>query len=151
MHARVAQRAHERCARRLGQHNLPELKQWEIHLSSTPCHLTGQSDANPSNLSLTHLNPTSPELASFPLSSPSDSQSSLTSTTYQGARDMAEYLSLREYGVEWKYGPAVVMQMDASPDTKALLPNELKLVVEQRVAPGDPELPRVVQEYPFRQ
>ncbi|KZT26015.1 hypothetical protein NEOLEDRAFT_261250 [Neolentinus lepideus HHB14362 ss-1] len=104
----------------------------------------GRSGVNMSSLSLNHLKPepTSPKLPASlsPMSTPSDSQSSLDpNTVYSDARGMTEYLPLREHSVKWEHAVNVVVQMDVQRDTLNLLPNELKLVVRQRVIPGDPD------------
>lgn len=105
-----------------------------------------KANANLSSLSLDLLKPApvSPKAPLSPMntSTPSDSQSSLgNGVVYSDAKGMTEYLPLRGHSVKWEHTITVVVQMDVQRDTLDLLPNELKLVVKQRVIPGDPDSP----------
>ncbi|OBZ76213.1 hypothetical protein A0H81_03003 [Grifola frondosa] len=55
---------------------------------------------------------------------------------------MTAWAQLQNYNVRWAHTVNVVVQMDVHRETRDLLPNELKLVVMQRVIPGDPDSPR---------
>lgn len=57
------------------------------------------------------------------------------------SKGMTSYVKLREHSVEWEQPVSVVVRMDVERDTLDLLPNELKLVIMQRVIPGDPDAP----------
>ncbi|KAF7972115.1 hypothetical protein HWV62_18826 [Athelia sp. TMB] len=73
------------------------------------------------------------------------STTSLSATTPPGAfvhaRGMTPYHPLQEHNVTFEQTLNVVVQMDVNRDTMDLLPNELKLVVMQRVIPGDIDAP----------
>ncbi|KAI0819357.1 N-terminal C2 in EEIG1 and EHBP1 proteins-domain-containing protein [Trametes gibbosa] len=58
------------------------------------------------------------------------------------ARGMTPWAKLQSYNVKWEHTISVVVQMDVHRETSDLLPNELKLVVMQRVIPGDPDSPQ---------
>ncbi|OSC96901.1 hypothetical protein PYCCODRAFT_1378199 [Trametes coccinea BRFM310] len=58
------------------------------------------------------------------------------------ARGMTPWSKLQNYNVKWDHSVNVVVQMDVHRETGDLLPNELKLVVMQRVIPGDPDNPQ---------
>ncbi|KAI0760880.1 N-terminal C2 in EEIG1 and EHBP1 proteins-domain-containing protein [Trametes elegans] len=58
------------------------------------------------------------------------------------ARGMTPWARLQNYNVKWDHSLNVVVQMDVHRETGDLLPNELKLVVMQRVIPGDPDSPQ---------
>lgn len=70
---------------------------------------------------------------------------SLSSTTPQEAfvqgRGMTTFLPLQDHKVTWEQTLNVVVKMDVQRDTMDLLSNELKLVVMQRVIPGDIDAP----------
>ncbi|CAL1710293.1 unnamed protein product [Somion occarium] len=69
---------------------------------------------------------------------------SLASSLYSHveAKGMTEWAQLQSYNVKWNQKVSVVVQMDVHRETGDLLPNELKLVIMQRVIPGDPDAPR---------
>jgi len=110
---------------------------------STPPSATSTRSASP--------NPYSQYLTSDwlpPSSLPFNStrlDSSLSSTTsyyrYAPARGMTPYLKLRDHNVVWEHTLNVVVRIDVDRDTMDLLPNELKLVVMQRVISGDIDAP----------
>lgn len=58
------------------------------------------------------------------------------------ARGVTPWRPLQNYNVKMNYDVNVLVQMDVHRETSALLPNELKLVVMQRVIPGDPNSPQ---------
>ncbi|TBU21514.1 N-terminal C2 in EEIG1 and EHBP1 proteins-domain-containing protein [Dichomitus squalens] len=58
------------------------------------------------------------------------------------ARGMTPWAQLQNYNVKWNHSVNVVVQMDVHRETGDLLPNELKLVVMQRVVHGDPDAPQ---------
>ncbi|KZP16994.1 hypothetical protein FIBSPDRAFT_793627 [Athelia psychrophila] len=70
---------------------------------------------------------------------------SLAATTPQEAfvlgRGMTSFLPLQDHNVSFERTLNVVVQMDVNRDTMDLLPNELKLVVMQRVIQGDIDAP----------
>ncbi|KAI0078095.1 hypothetical protein K474DRAFT_1594799, partial [Panus rudis PR-1116 ss-1] len=69
---------------------------------------------------------------------------SLANTPYskKEAKGMTEWVELHNYNAKWGHRVNVVLQMDVHRETGDLLPSELKLVVMQRVIPGDPDAPR---------
>lgn len=60
---------------------------------------------------------------------------------YAHARGMTPFVKLQDHNIVWEYTLNTVVQMDVNRDTMDLLPNELKLVVMQRVIPGDIDAP----------
>ncbi|KAI0327432.1 hypothetical protein GY45DRAFT_1373215 [Cubamyces sp. BRFM 1775] len=68
--------------------------------------------------------------------------SSASLLTRSEARGMTPWAKLQSYNVKWEHSVNVVVQMDVHRETGDLLPNELKLVVMQRVIPGDPDSPQ---------
>jgi len=58
------------------------------------------------------------------------------------ARGSTPWMPLQSYNVKWDQPVNVQVQMDVHRETGELLANELKLVVMQRVIPGDPDSPR---------
>ncbi|KZT00686.1 uncharacterized protein LAESUDRAFT_708494 [Laetiporus sulphureus 93-53] len=58
------------------------------------------------------------------------------------ARGATPWRPLQSYNVKWDHNVRVLVQMHVHRETRALLPNELKLIVMQRVIPGDPDAPR---------
>ncbi|CDO77367.1 hypothetical protein BN946_scf184787.g16 [Trametes cinnabarina] len=58
------------------------------------------------------------------------------------ARGVTPWAKLQNYNVRWDHSVNVVVQMDVHRETGDLLPSELKLVVMQRVIPGDPDNPQ---------
>lgn len=54
---------------------------------------------------------------------------------------MTPFVALRDHKVTWEHTVDIVVRMDVDRDTLTLLPNELKLVVMQRVLPDDPYAP----------
>ncbi|KAI8989234.1 N-terminal C2 in EEIG1 and EHBP1 proteins-domain-containing protein [Trametes punicea] len=72
-----------------------------------------------------------------------DHPSSSTSLQLRSeARGMTPWAKLHSYNVKWDHSVNVVVQMDVHRESRDLLPNELKLVVMQRVIPGDPDSPQ---------
>ncbi|KAL1948148.1 hypothetical protein VTO73DRAFT_12223 [Trametes versicolor] len=69
-------------------------------------------------------------------------QSSTSLQLRSEARGMTPWEKLQSYNVKWDHSVNVVVQMDVHRETGDLLPNELKLVVMQRVIPGDPDSPQ---------
>ncbi|KAI0752470.1 N-terminal C2 in EEIG1 and EHBP1 proteins-domain-containing protein [Daedaleopsis nitida] len=67
---------------------------------------------------------------------------SSTSVSRSEARGMTPWAHLQSYNVKWEHSVNVVVQMDVHRETGDLLPNELRLVVMQRVVSGDPDAPQ---------
>ncbi|KAF5389296.1 hypothetical protein D9757_003399 [Collybiopsis confluens] len=61
---------------------------------------------------------------------------------YSNARGMTPFYKLKEHAVVWNHHLDVVIKMDVDRETSELSPNEFKLVVMQRVIPGDPDAPK---------
>lgn len=57
------------------------------------------------------------------------------------ARGLTAFRKLKDHRVNWEHGVEAVVKMDVERATSELLPFELKLVVMQRVIPGDPDAP----------
>ena len=98
--------------------------------------------------SLTHSNSLPSSSGSTPMSSStntassSDVQSSdLNADAEASARGLTAFRRLREHRVNWEHNVEAVVKMDVERATSELLPFELKLVVMQRVIPGDPDAP----------
>jgi hypothetical protein len=73
-----------------------------------------------------------------------DETPSLSSTppeAYSPARGRTEFIKLKDHSVTWEHIVDVVVKMDVERDTLDLLPNNAKLIVMQRVIPGDPDAP----------
>ncbi|CCM04481.1 uncharacterized protein FIBRA_06661 [Fibroporia radiculosa] len=68
--------------------------------------------------------------------------SSTSTETRSVARGITPWKPLQSYNVKWEHEFNVLVQMDVHRETADLLQNELKLVVMQRVIPGDPDSPR---------
>jgi hypothetical protein len=51
---------------------------------------------------------------------------------------MTPYLPLKEHSVVWSQSLDTILKLDIDRETSHILPNPLKLVVVQRVVPGDP-------------
>jgi hypothetical protein len=127
-----------------------------ISSHSHPSSLTSRSSSSHSlyapsiNTSLSH--PSSSE--SNHISSSSNNRSSNRSTpasstppsytepeSASASRGITEFKKLRDHRVGWEHTVDAVIKMDVERTTSNLLPNELKLVVMQRVVPGDPDAP----------
>ncbi|KAH9944892.1 N-terminal C2 in EEIG1 and EHBP1 proteins-domain-containing protein [Amylocystis lapponica] len=69
-----------------------------------------------------------------------------TSSTSPESRSVAHgttrWETLQSYNVKWQHSVNVAVQMDVHRETGDLLPNEMKLVIMQRVIHGDPNSPR---------
>ncbi|KAI0356739.1 hypothetical protein OH77DRAFT_1422932 [Trametes cingulata] len=85
--------------------------------------------------------PTHPPGAPTPIIN-GHSSSSTSLQLRSEARGMTPWAKLQSYNVKWDHSVNVVVQMDVHRETGDLLPNELKLVVMQRVIPGDPDSPQ---------
>ncbi|EMD36753.1 hypothetical protein CERSUDRAFT_95027 [Gelatoporia subvermispora B] len=101
-------------------------------------------DADSSNVSaygefLTASPPGTPSLTPTPIRADSSSSSAQSQSE---ARGITPWTFLKNYNVKWQHTVNVLVQMDVHRETSDLLPNELKLVVMQRVIPGDPDSPR---------
>ncbi|PIL28675.1 hypothetical protein GSI_08719 [Ganoderma sinense ZZ0214-1] len=57
------------------------------------------------------------------------------------ARGMTPWAPLQNYNVKWSHSVNLAVQMDVHRETGDLLPNQLKLVVMQRIVHGDPDAP----------
>lgn len=57
-------------------------------------------------------------------------------------RGQTQYSSLEDHTASWEQDVDVVVQMGIARDTHDLLPNELKIVVQQYSAPGGTDVPR---------
>ncbi|KAF8961459.1 N-terminal C2 in EEIG1 and EHBP1 proteins-domain-containing protein [Flammula alnicola] len=55
------------------------------------------------------------------------------------ARGMTPFLKLKDHSVVWSYLLDPILRLDIDRETSQILPNPLKLVVMQRVIPGDPQ------------
>ncbi|KAH7873284.1 uncharacterized protein C8R40DRAFT_1172914 [Lentinula edodes] len=62
--------------------------------------------------------------------------------SYSNTRGMTPFYKLKDHAVVWDHDLDVIIKMDIDRETSELLPNEFKLVVMQRVIPGDPDAPR---------
>ncbi|KAI0649651.1 N-terminal C2 in EEIG1 and EHBP1 proteins-domain-containing protein [Trametes meyenii] len=91
--------------------------------------------------SLHPFEPVHPPSAPTPIIN-AHSASSTSLQTRSEARGMTPWAKLQSYNVRWDHSVNVVVQMDVHRETGDLLPNELKLVVMQRVIPGDPDSPQ---------
>ncbi|KAI0922688.1 hypothetical protein AcV5_009593 [Taiwanofungus camphoratus] len=74
--------------------------------------------------------------------SPLKTNPTTSPATQSDARGMTDWAKLYSYNVKWERRLNVAVQMDVHRETGDLLPNELKLVVMQRIIPGDPNSPR---------
>ena len=61
-----------------------------------------------------------------------------TGTDAAPARGSTPYLPLKEHSVIWSQSLDTILKFDIDRETSYILPNPLKLVVVQRVVPGDP-------------
>ncbi|KAH9834725.1 N-terminal C2 in EEIG1 and EHBP1 proteins-domain-containing protein [Rhodofomes roseus] len=91
----------------------------------------------------TAMPPTTPATATPADMRKTASAASVTSTTTTAvARGITPFQPLQNYNVKWGHQVNVAVQMDVHRETGDLLPNEVKLVVMQRVVPGDPDAPK---------
>ncbi|KAJ4001631.1 hypothetical protein F5050DRAFT_1802952 [Lentinula boryana] len=65
-----------------------------------------------------------------------------TVEAYSNTRGMTPFYKLKDHAVVWDHHLDVVIKMDVDRETSELMPNEFKLVVMQRVIPGDLDAPR---------
>ncbi|KAH8080689.1 hypothetical protein BXZ70DRAFT_901335 [Cristinia sonorae] len=93
--------------------------------------------------------PTTPDINLTPLALPPSAAPTITKATFSHlsdstteARGATDWARLHNYNVTWDQHLSVVVQMDVHRETGDLLPNELKLVVMQRVIHGDPNSPQ---------
>ncbi|KIM82756.1 hypothetical protein PILCRDRAFT_820051 [Piloderma croceum F 1598] len=125
---------------------IPSLVVPDNHSTSTSPASTRPVSPNPYAQYLTsdwlpsHL----PHSSSHSTHSDSTSRSLSSNTPHDGyaqARGMTPYIKLQDHNVVWEHTLNVVVRMDVDRDTVDLLPNELKLVIMQRVIPGDIDAP----------
>lgn len=92
---------------------------------------------------LLHTSTSQPAMPSVPSNPPSSTSLSASTPveSYAPARGLTPYLKLKEHSVTWEQTVDVVVQMAIERDSRNLLPSDLKLVVVQRVVPGDPDAP----------
>ncbi|KAI1786235.1 N-terminal C2 in EEIG1 and EHBP1 proteins-domain-containing protein [Ganoderma leucocontextum] len=93
--------------------------------ASTP-HLNGHGTPNPPPESSPPIVHSMPAVAS----------------TQSEPSGMTPWAQLQNYNVKWSHSVSVAVQMDVHRDNGDLLPNDLKLVVMQRVVHGDPDAPQ---------
>ncbi|KAH7876156.1 uncharacterized protein C8R40DRAFT_1169810 [Lentinula edodes] len=62
--------------------------------------------------------------------------------SYSNTRGMTPFYKLKNHAIVWDHDPDVIIKMDIDRETSELLPKEFKLVLMQRVIPGDPDAPR---------
>ncbi|KAG7095953.1 hypothetical protein E1B28_006637 [Marasmius oreades] len=74
--------------------------------------------------------------------SSSSSSSPAPTPTYSPARGITAYYKLTEHAVTWEHSLDVIVKLDIDRETSELQSNVLKLVVMQRVIPGDPDAPQ---------
>ncbi|OCH85898.1 hypothetical protein OBBRIDRAFT_784128 [Obba rivulosa] len=91
---------------------------------------------------LTASPPGTPVISSAPVRTDSSSSTQSQSQSRSEGRGVTPWAPLRNYNVKWQHTVDLVLQMDVHRETGDLLPSELKLVVMQRVVPGDPNSPR---------
>ncbi|KAJ3777523.1 hypothetical protein FB446DRAFT_717299 [Lentinula raphanica] len=98
------------------------------------------SSSNSQYASSTHL---PPSLSITSITSNSSPPTPTTSVeTYSNSRGITPFYELKDHAVVWEHPLDVVIKMDIDRETSELMPNEFKLVVMQRVIPGDPNAPR---------
>ncbi|KAJ3731243.1 hypothetical protein DFJ43DRAFT_1080600 [Lentinula guzmanii] len=100
-------------------------------LSTSSNSQYGSSAHLPQSLSITSI--TSNNVPATPTS---------TVEAYSNTRGMTPFYKLKDHAVVWDHHLDVVIKMDVDRETSELMPNEFKLVVMQRVIPGDPDAPR---------
>ncbi|KAJ4482317.1 hypothetical protein J3R30DRAFT_3458371 [Lentinula aciculospora] len=100
-------------------------------LSSSSNSQYGSSAHLPQSLSITSITSNS--------ASPTPS---ISAENYSNARGMTPFYKLKDHAVVWDHHLDVVIKMDVDRESSELMPNEFKLVVMQRVIPGDPDAPR---------
>ncbi|KIK69704.1 hypothetical protein GYMLUDRAFT_236194 [Collybiopsis luxurians FD-317 M1] len=98
---------------------------------------TSNSQTSSSPNLLTNLN-----LTSSPSNISSPSASTPAVGQYSTARGMTPFYKLKDHAVAWDHHLDVVIKMDIDRETSEILPNEFKLVIMQRVIPGDPDAPK---------
>ncbi|KAM5546207.1 hypothetical protein V8D89_000333 [Ganoderma adspersum] len=94
------------------------------HLNGSTPHLNGHDTPNP------------------PPQTPGRVAQTASGSTQSEARGMTPWAALQNYSVKWSHSVNLAVQMDVHRETGDLLPNELKLVVMQRVVHGDPDAPQ---------
>ncbi|KAJ3764394.1 hypothetical protein EV360DRAFT_31459 [Lentinula raphanica] len=99
------------------------------------------SSSNSQYASSTHL-PPSLSITSITSNSSPPTPTSTSVETYSNSRGITPFYELKDHAVVWEHPLDVVIKMDIDRETSELMPNEFKLVVMQRVIPGDPNAPR---------
>ncbi|KAK7053011.1 hypothetical protein VNI00_004332 [Paramarasmius palmivorus] len=120
-------------------HSMPTLP---ILTPTTSQDSSRTSLSQPSSTSSVAITPTSSvSPPATEQSSPTSSTNGSTNATYSPGRGHTPFYKLTDHAVKWEHSLNVLVKMDIDRETSELQPNELKLVVMQRVIAGDPDAP----------